>query len=120
MDRFELPIYVDRGLLMTKLRDNLAEHRAIFNRAIEKFRVEAVRQLNKRIDEIASGESTNTLVHLPVPEDHSADYERAIRMLEHHQRDEVQLTEATYRQFFDDDWDWKERWRGTTASYVGD
>ena len=118
MDRFELPIFVDRGLLMSTLRTNLSTHRAIFEEAIERFRVEAVRQLNKRVDEIANGVTTNTLVHLPVPEDHSADYERAIRMLERHQREEVELNEGTYRQFFDDDWDWKERWRGTTASYL--
>ncbi len=118
MNRFDLPIVIKKDDLLAQLYTNRAEHRSIFVKAIERYRIVAVEMLQKRIDDIKAVKSTDTYVHLPVPEDHTDDYDRAIRMLERHQLDTVDLTEATYRQFMDDDWDWKERWAGTTASYV--
>lgn len=116
-DHFEMEVSVPTEVVKAKLQENLLTHRGIFEKAIERFREEAVRRLQERIDDIKSGNSTATYVQLPVPEDHSADYERAIRMLTMHTATTITLPESTYRQFYEDDWAWKERWAGTNASY---
>src|SRR6266508_2777285 len=112
MDRFDMEVQVPTEVVLARLQSNRAKHRSIFEQAIERFRAEAVQRLGERIDQIKAGTSTNTYVSMPVPEDHTDDYDRAIRMLELHTSDTIVMKESTYRQFYEDDWDWKERWVG--------
>lgn len=119
MNQFELTVTVSRTLVLEKLIENRKKHHGIFVEAIERYRERAIRELNAKIDDIKRGKTLETYVRLPIPEDHTDDYNRAIRMMEMHILDDVEMTEATYRCFYDDEWDWKERWVGTTASYTG-
>ena len=51
------------------------------------------------------------------PVDHSEDYKVILGMLEIHQADYVNLSEKQYKQYWLDDWDWKDQWATTNSSY---
>jgi hypothetical protein len=57
-------------------------------------------------------------VALPVPEEHLADYDRAIAMLERHIEPTIQLSETAYAQLVDDDWGWRDQFVSNTYSYL--
>ena len=112
-------ITVDRRFLAQVLRDNREKHHAEFLKAVEGFRAKAVKELNRLADEIRDGKIPRTLaLGLPIPEEHTADYDRAIRMLEIHQGETIELEEDAYSRLVDDDWGWKEAFSGTNAYYV--
>lgn len=108
---------VKKDELLERIRANRATHRQIFEEAIEGYRTAAVQALNEKIDEVKSGRIVSILVKLPVPEDHTDEYDRVIDMLEMDQRDEIELDEYTFAQYVRDDWGWKDHFVTTNSRY---
>jgi hypothetical protein len=52
------------------------------------------------------------------PEDHSKDYDRAIRMVELSVYDNVELTEAQFESYVLNNWDWKQSFLASNAGYA--
>jgi hypothetical protein len=113
-------VTVEKAALLAVVRENRAKHRAVFERAVEVFRGQA----NERLEALArelreSGSLPKTLyVGLPIPEEHTDDYDRAIRMLEMHIHDVVELSEEAYRRVVEDDWGWQQTFATNTRSYL--
>lgn len=104
--------------LMDKIKSNRDKHHAIFVEAVEAYHKEALRRLEEKKQEILSGKVVNILIHIPVPEDHTHDYNRAIEMIEMDVREEIELGEEEFAQYVMDDWEWKRQWIGNTLSYT--
>jgi len=75
-------IRVQRIELLGKIKANRALHRDIFQRALVKFRERALEELDRRLLDIRHGRKIDLYIGLPRPEDHTADYDRVIQMLE--------------------------------------
>jgi hypothetical protein len=58
-------------------------------------------------------------VQLPMPEDHSRDYERVIEMLEWSQDETLELDESEFSTYVLDQWGWQEGFAQTYAMYSG-
>lgn len=114
-------ITVSKSDLLEILRKNRDGHRETFDKAVEEFRSVSVKRLNAIVRQIKSGKMPNlyTLARLPVPEEHTADYDRAIRMMEMHTEENVSLNEQAYARLVDDEWDWRVSWMANTAMYLG-
>lgn len=114
-------ITVSKTDLLEILRKNRDGHRATFDKAVEEFRSVSVKRLNAVVRQIKSGTMPNlyTLSQIPVPEEHTADYDRAIKMLEMHNEATVILNEQAYARLVDDEWDWRVSWMANTAMYLG-
>jgi hypothetical protein len=56
-------------------------------------------------------------VSIPRPEDHTADYNRAIKMIEMHEGDTITLGEDEFAQLVMDDWAWKRQFLDSSAMY---
>ena len=113
-------VRVDKKALIKDLKKNLGQHRAIFEQAVEGYRKLAVQQLTGHINRIKKGELVEVYVRLPLPEDHSRDYERVIQMLERSLDETVPLSETDFRAYVQDDWDWKRAFLASTAEYSAD
>jgi hypothetical protein len=101
--------------IITKNRD---AHKDIFLKACEGFQKEMLKRLAQKMKLIRAGRLVNSYVDLPIPEDHTRDYNRVIRMIELDTRDTIQLTEAEFTQFVMDDWAWKKQWVSTASNYT--
>lgn len=111
-------VRVPKDKLLTQLQENRDAHRSLFEEAMEGYKVESIKILEDHIDRIKGNEPKKVAVSLPLPEDHTDDYNRVIQMVEWSMDDEVWLTGYEFDQYIRDNWAWKEQFL-TTASHYG-
>lgn len=112
-------IQVSKAQLIEVLEANKAKHRAIYEEAKTNFLKAAAEALQKKLEAVEHGRIVSLHIALPVPEDHTKDYERIIKMLTLELRDEILLSESDHQQFVLDDWAWRRAWVANTMSYTG-
>jgi len=111
-------IRVSKDELMQRLDVNRACHRAAFEEAISGFREEVIRVLDITIDDAKAGRDVKANFSFVKPEDHSADYDRALEMLRMSLDDEIVLAEDDFQCFVMDDWGWKGKFVADYANYT--
>jgi hypothetical protein len=109
---------ISKEKLMSIVKDNRDKHRKVFLEAIEGYRKEAINLLEKMIEKLKKGKTVNQYINLPVPEDHTPEYDRVIKMIELDTRGEITLGEEEFAQYVMDDWRWKREWVGTVSNYT--
>jgi len=102
-------ITVAKTELLEKLRTNRNDHRAIFEEALSGFEREVTAELNRAIANIRDGRRRDVRVYRQVPKDHTADYDRAISMVEMSIGDTFVLSESDFAQYVVDDWGWQDQ-----------
>lgn len=106
--------------LMKIVRENRDAHQAIYEEALAGFRLEANHALNERIDAIASRKVVDLHFAMPVPVDHTEDYDRVLMMLKLTKaagQTHVTLDEQDQARFVMDDWGWKNVFEQTSTFY---
>ncbi len=53
-----------------------------------------------------------------MPEDHTRDYDRRIKMYEMDIDDTIEMTEQEFAQYVLDDWGWKQAWTTSNTAYL--
>jgi thioesterase domain-containing protein len=109
---------VKKEELLVILRENREAHRDEFERAVEGYRQRKLAQLEDQIEAIQKGRIHERFESLPVPTDHTMDYDRVIRLVELDIHDTLTLEEHEVAQFVMDDWQWKREFRTTNSYYV--
>lgn len=110
-------VVVQKDKLVETLTANRDAHRAIFEEALEGYKTRSVELLEEHIERIKKGKVERIVVSLPVPEDHTDDYDRALTSLEWSIFDEVELTMREFDQYVRDNWSWKGEFTATTSLY---
>ena len=111
-------IVVNVAELANTLEENRNNHRAIFEEALANFKNKAIAVFEVQIQAIKNGKMPETYLRLPIPEEHTKDYDRALQMLAWHEEDTIELTEAEFTQYVQDDWGWRQSFVTNTASYT--
>lgn len=106
--------------LLKVLKQNRDNHRARFERAYENFRGQAIAALRQNLDSARVGGPVRLVIGLPMPECHTDDYDREIRMLEMHQGDEVEIDSRLFDQIVMDRWGWRASYAANTEKYLAD
>jgi hypothetical protein len=110
-------------------KDKLQEKRAKLDDAIVNLKEDASIQfgrLEKRLEkkETLPGHMTvvglkwDTVLGLVYPENHTKDYERAIRMMEASIFSEVRLSQQEFDCYVLNNWEWRERFLASNSTYV--
>lgn len=107
-------ITVAKAELLAALQQNRDDHRRIFEEALEGFQANAVAELERWLADIRAGKRSSVVVRLPVPVDHTADYNRAIKMVEMSINATVSLSETDFAQYVMDDWGWQTQFLSNT------
>lgn len=110
-------ITVEKKQLIAIVQGNRDNHRAKFEAAYGNFKVEVEKQLRKRLEQVHAGKVPNLTFALPVPMDHTKDYDRVLRMLELSVDDQIVLSEYDSKMYVMDEWDWSSQFAATTANY---
>ena len=71
------------------------------------YRDKAIKILADHIERIKANAPEKVAVSLPMPEDHSEDYELAIAMLEWSRDDHLELSDSEFSQYVMDNWGWQ-------------
>jgi hypothetical protein len=109
---------IGRAQLLEAIKENRNGHRDLFLKAVEGYQTEALRMLKDHINKIKSNKLYPVFINLPVPEDHTKDYDRIIKMIEMDSRAEIELTESEFKMYVMDDWNWKAQWTTSNSAYL--
>lgn len=104
--------------LLAALVANRAAHRAEFEKALTGYRDRSIKLLEEHIERIRKGKLEKVLVALPMPEDHTDDYDRTIMQMEWTVQDEIELTSRQFDQYVRDQWGWKAEFAATSSMYT--
>ena len=112
-------ISVDRAELEKTLKLNREKHVTEFAEANGLYMEALAKDLKKKIRKLKEGEMvTLNFQHLPRPENHAEDYDRALSMLSWHTSDVIEVTEREFEQYINDEWGWKGQFLATTSNYL--
>ncbi len=101
------------------VKANKKKHDVILKAALEIYWGKAKDVLNKCLSDIEQRKTINSYLDLPVPTDHSIDYDRVIRMMELSVDKNVILDDVSFSKFILNNWDWKQEFVRITTSYLG-
>lgn len=107
--------------LRETIQRNRDEHVALFEQACERYHEEALAWLSTRMEEIRAGvktRPTRVYFNLPMPEEHTDDYDRVLKMLELHTQDTIELNEHEVGQYVLNEWHWAATFAANTVSYA--
>lgn len=110
-------VNVNRVELLGILRKNKAQHREVFEEAVEGYRVKMIKYLETMLDDVKKCKKVDHYIRLPLPEDQTKEYDRAIKMFEMSVDENVALDDLDFRQLVMDDWDWREKFINTNSMY---
>lgn len=114
-------VTLDKVELLGVLRQNREKHVTEFKEADTGYREAVVEALEKTLAAVRAGEMTSASLMaaaaLRKPENHTKDYDRAIRMLEMSQDPTLVLEEEDFSQYVLDEWNWKEQFVSSTLAY---
>lgn len=103
--------------LLATVRANKVTHREQFLRALDGYHARLIEEFERRLTDLRKGRAVEVAIRLPEPADHTADYDREIRMLEMHQGDTIPIGMHLFDQLVMDNWGWKQQFTATNAQY---
>lgn len=111
-------IKVKKAELISKLRENRANHSAQFEKAATGYRAKVIETLESRLKDARAGKLPNLMFALPLPVDQTKAYDRAIGMLELSVDEIIELEEHDYQQYVLDEWNWSASTTMTNSMYL--
>jgi hypothetical protein len=111
-------ITVNKTDLIKRLQENRAEHHGLFLEAQQVYREQMIHELDRALAEAREGGKIRRLFSMPVPEDHTDDFDTAVRMLEWHQGDTVTLSQYEFTEYVENKWGWRASFAANTESYT--
>lgn len=116
-------VTVNKANLRKQLLENKADHEADFKITWKEYKTVLINRLHELVEEghkLEPGDPIELGIYdLPQPENHTDDYQRAIEMLEWETGEEVVLEEHEFKQFVQDDWNWKNAFQTANSFYAG-
>lgn len=111
-------VKLHRNKLLVVLTDNRAKHRELFEKAFDGYRQECITILTTNLELLHKNK--RQIVHFGErpPEDHTAEYDQVIRMLEMSVDEVVELSHSEFSQYVQDDWNWKQSWSVSNMKYT--
>lgn len=111
-------IKVNKDQLVKTLKKNRKKHREMFIKAQEVYRTQMIAELDRALDEAKNGGRIVRMFSLPVPEDHTDDFDTAIQMLEWDKGSSVLLSQREFKTYVQNEWGWQASFAANTASYL--
>jgi len=112
-----MTIVAKKTAVLATLQANREKHSSIVKEARAGYMDKAQAALSAKMDQLRSGKLAALSFSLRVPADYTKVYDTAIRMLELHQNDTIELDAAQVRNLMQDEWDWTDQFYGTNMVY---
>jgi len=111
-------VTVNKTELLAILETNRAAHRDIFLKALDAYRVRVIEEFEVFLKDAREGRKIKRNISWPEPEDHTRDYDNAIRMLELSVDNEIELDEQDFQHYVMDQWVWRAAFTATNVRYL--
>ena len=114
----QITITVSKTELLKIVKENRDNHHGLYEKAWSGYCKVARAELESMLERIRKDKPIPRHLMSVAPEDHTGDYEDVIDMLEMALGDEIELTQAQFKQYVKDDWGWKEQWTTSNTQYL--
>ncbi len=113
-------VRIQKGKLLEIIKKNRDEHYVIFLEAQKKYGDTLIKMLERQLTAVREGRpfALQEIVGLVQPTNHTADYDRALQMLELSVDDVITLTTADFANLVQDQWQWTQQWARSASRYV--
>ncbi len=115
-------IKVNKADLVAKITEERDKHKALYDEAVVVYKTRFVREAERfardAVDRANDGLVFVQFTWLPVPEEHTEDFDRAIEMLAWEVEDEVTLSEHDFATLVQNQWGWARAFASNTTSYT--
>lgn len=111
-------VLVDKSDILIAIKENRENHRTKFEEAMNGYKERAIELLEEHIQRIRDNAPEQVIVSLPLPEDHTEDYDRVISQLEYSMDERLELNEQEFNQYVRDQWGWQTTFAQTYAMYT--
>jgi len=114
-------VQIKKVELLERLQTNRDNHHGVYEKALDAYQAKVTELLESLVQRARQGKviPQDALYKLPLPEDHTEDYNVAIEMLQHEEREILTLSQQEFRRYFLDRWEWEQSFHANTQSYVG-
>lgn len=113
-----LTITVSKARLLDMLQKNMSDHATTYEKAKRGYLRVTRERLDNLLRRVVEGELLDRVWLDAPPEDHTGDYEDVIAMMEWSTDDTIELTQAQFKQYIQDDWGWREQWMTSNSAYL--
>lgn len=113
----QMTVRCDVEQLLKTLSENRTRHQKVVEEARQGFLKVAEERLLKQVAQLKEGKIKRISVNLSPPEDMSSAYTTALKMLELHTEDTIELSASEVRMFVEDEWDWADKFWTVNAAY---
>lgn len=110
-------VTVTKTELRVAVEKNRLNHRELFLEAIEGYRKKQVEIMERDIARLKAGRSLGGIHYLPVPQDHTRDYDRVLKMIDMHAAETIDVSQEDFAKYVMDDWHWRREFLGTSSAY---
>lgn len=110
-------VRINKGDLVNTLIKNRNAHKAEYEEAVKGYCTKMVEFLKEKAGLLAMGYPHEVIVSDFPPENHTDDYNRALKMLEMSVDSTVELTEVEFRQLVEDEWNWRVTFKAASMKY---
>ena len=110
-------VKISKDKLLVKLRENRNDHRQIFKVPLEGWKQTVTKVLESAAKAALDGMRYKTHFHIPMPEDHTPDYDEIIERVEWHEEELIDLEVLEFSRYVRDRWDWQPDFIGLASTY---
>lgn len=111
-------VAVKKEELLGYLRDNRILHMAIYNDALEGYREEAIKLLEKSLEDAKNGGEIVIQFKLNKPISYLKEYDKAILMMKMSVDDVITLSDQEFSQYIMDEWSWSNNFLMSNMQYT--
>lgn len=111
-------VRVSKKFLLEKLHENREAHRKTFEEALEGWHQEILKVLEAQIERVKADKRHNPQWNVPMPQDHTREYDKVIDLIEASLDDEFELAMIEFNCYVRDDWGWKADFLYTASNYI--
>lgn len=104
--------------LIGRIQTQRDEHQQVFNDAVEVYRKELLAQVESYVIRVKKGELVLLIHHLPVPEEHTKDFDLILDMLNSTRDETIELNKNEFDCYVRGNWGWKTEFTNNTVSYA--
>lgn len=109
---------VDRSKLLTTLRTNRDNHKSVYETAYNVYSERLIADLKECLRQAKDRKSVRVYSSLPIPEDHTEDYDAVIALLEISEDTSIELDDGDARKYVLDRWEWERSYTSNTLYYT--
>lgn len=113
----ELTVKVNRNSILEVLKKNREKHRSVVEEAQVGYRKAYIEEMERRLDDAKNGRPLKPQINFVVPQDHTKDYDRVIKMFMFSVDEEIEIGQEDFAAYVEDDWAWRRQWAIANSQY---